>query len=137
MSEIVTWIEEAAVELGRSFVRCPKNVAQDVVQEARARFVAGDPRVWWLGLARPCTAYDSQNRSFLDVVPEPTQRVWFIPEDESDALPVYDLLPEDVELIRQNCPLFEYYVTDKCFLWLIVESDHDQFIVCKSSETST
>ena len=49
---------------------------------------------------------------------------------DSKDLAVYDLTPDEVELIRKNCPLFECYVTDKQVRWLVIESDHDQFIVC-------
>jgi len=130
MGEVKQWIEEAGAELGRPFVPCSEDVAKDIVNKSQANFVEGTPRVWWLSLRRPFVSYDSKDRSFLDVIPEPTERVWFIAEDDSKDLPVFDLTPDEVELIRKNCPLFEYYVTDKQFRWLVIESDHDQFIVC-------
>jgi hypothetical protein len=133
MSEIVQWIEDAARELGRSFPRCSPEAAKEVVAAARARFVQGNPRVWWLGLSRPHVAYDSKNHSFLDVIPDSSNRVWLIAEDDSEDLPVYDLAPADVDLIRSHCPLFEYYVSDKHFHWLVIESDHDEFLVCQDT----
>jgi hypothetical protein len=84
MSEITSWIDEAGKRLGVTFSRCSDDRASTVVAAARARFVTGNPRVWWLSLARPSRSYDSAQRSFLDVVPERTERVWFIAEDESN-----------------------------------------------------
>jgi hypothetical protein len=104
-----------------------------IVAQAREKFVDGDPRVWWLSLKVPATVLDSAHRSFMDVVPNSTERAWFIPEDDTTDLPVYDVTPDEVELLRMNCPLFEYNVVDKLFRWMIVENDHDQFIICAAA----
>src|SRR6266536_4390466 len=130
MSEIEEWIQEAASNLDRIFPRCSPEISAAVVRKAREAFVNDNPRVWWLDLKRPFKSYSSENRRLVDVLPSPADRVWFIPETDEEALPVYDLSPDDVDLIRNNCPLFEYYVVDKLFRWLIIENDHDEFLVC-------
>lgn len=134
MSEIEDWIQEAAANLGRSFTRCAPGVAEKVVREVREVFVDGNPRVWWLSLKRPFKSVSSVDISILDVLPTKGDKVWFIPETDQNLLPVYDLRPEEVELIRRNCPLFEYYVTDKLYRWIVIETDHDKFIICNRDD---
>ena len=131
MSDITDWIQETGADLAHPFPRCEAALAGRITQLAREKFVIGNPRVWWLSLSRPFVTRDSSNSTFVDILPVPTDRVWFIPEDDSHELPLYDLSPDDVDLIRNNCPLFEYYVLDKKLDWLVIETDHDQFIVCK------
>jgi hypothetical protein len=130
MSEVTNWIAEAGEQLHRSFAKCPDELARDVVEKARAAFVKGNPRVWWLGLSRPFTTVDSSSRAVQDVLPASPERLWLIAEDDSNDLPVYEVTAEEVELIRKNCPAFEYYVLDKGLNWLVIENDHDEFIVC-------
>jgi len=130
MSDITDWIQEAGVELSHPFLRCDAAIASRITRLAKSKFVEGNPRVWWLSLSRPFATHDSSSLTFADVLPARADRVWFIPEDDSKELPLYDLSPDDIELIRKNCPLFEYYALDKDFRWLVIETDHDRFVVC-------
>lgn len=131
MSEITTWIDEAIATLQLDFRKCSDLERARIVATAHAKFVSGNPRVWWLNLKLASTKTSSVVSSLLDVIPLDTKTVWFIPEDESDALTVYEgdvaLLPR----LLDECPLFEYYIVAQDFLWLLGETDHDEFYICK------
>jgi hypothetical protein len=48
-------------------------------------------------------------------MPNAVETAYFIPEDSSNELPMYELSPSEVELVRKNCPPFEYYYVEKSF----------------------
>ena len=56
---------------------------------------------------------------------------WLIPDTETEWLPVYEIDAGDVEKLIDDCPGFEYYVVAKDFSWLVVETHHDQYYVCR------
>jgi hypothetical protein len=59
---------------------------------------------------------------------------WLIPDTEEEWLPVYEMDVRQVELLINDCPGFEYYVVGHDFSWLIVETDHDQYMVCRDTD---
>ena len=123
------WIEEAFREHSKPLRRVPEPEASGIVRQLMAHFVDGNPRVWWLALRHGHTTYSSVDNSFEAIAPESDHTIWFIPETDEFPLPVFDLSPVDVDFIRANCPLFEYYVADKHGNWIVIENDHDEFIV--------
>lgn len=130
-NEIADWIEEAFREHHRPLRRLAEPEATETIRQLMADFVRGNPRVWWLALRHGHTAYRSVDNSFEAIAPEVCDSVWFIPETDEFPLPVFDLALSDVDFIRANCPLFEYYVADKKGNWLVIESDHDEFLVSR------
>lgn len=130
-SEITDWIEEAFREHNKSLRRVSEPEASATVRNLMADFVLGNPRVWWLALRHGHSACSSVDHSFEAIAPETDETIWFIPETDEFPLPVYDLSPADVDFIRTNCPLFEYYVADKHGNWIVIENDHDEFIVSR------
>lgn len=131
MSELTNMIEEVVRDFNLQLQRCMPVESHEIVEKARAVFVVDDPRVWWLDLRWKPTRCPSENASIDSVVPAGCRTAWFIVEDGTRGLPVYEATPGDVEVIRKNGPAFEYYYVDKDFRWMIVETDHDEFMVCE------
>lgn len=76
---------------------------------------------------------DSRTASLIDVLPDSTGRCWLIPETEESLFPVFDAKPDDIARIIENCPFYEYYVLSKNYDWLVIESDHNQFFICRAT----
>jgi hypothetical protein len=49
-------------------------------------------------------------------------------------LPVYEIDASNVEKLIDDCPGFEYYVVARDFSWMVVETHHNQFYVCRDSD---
>lgn len=133
MTELEKWIDDATRENNLSLRVLPSALAIKIVNTVKERFVKDNPRVWWLSLQTSFVSVSSVNVSIKDVVPNGNGLVYFIPETERTYLPVYYTKPNDIEVLRRECPPFEYYVTDESFEWLLIETDHDEFIIAKLS----
>lgn len=131
MTEIEDWIETGAREAGVVLDRLGSDAGASVVAAAKERFVHGTPRVWWLGLSGPYTQYDSRTQTLSSVLPTTSETVFLIPETDELVLPVYAIFVSDLEKLLAECPYFEYYVVGEKRDWLVVESDHDIFFVCR------
>lgn len=129
MTEIEKWIEEASEENALNLSMLTSLSAAEVVNAIKGRFVKGNPRVWWLSLQTPFTSVSSVGVNIADIVPTRNELVYLIPETEAANLPVYHVKPGDIEVLRRECPPFEYYVTDDSLEWLLIETDHDEFII--------
>lgn len=134
MSDVIQWVDEALTEGRFNYVRLDAESAAIVVDRAREIFVEGDPRVWWLGLKLPVSARSSRDCAVADIMPVPSTKVFFIPEDDVAELSVYELSTDAIEYLRQNAALFEYYVVPESYAWLICESDHDEFLLCLNTQ---
>ena len=55
-----------------------------------------------------------------------------MPETEDGAL-VYELSATDVERLLAGCPYFEYYLLAPDLSWLVAESDHNVYFVCRAA----
>lgn len=99
---------------------------------ARETFVVGNPRAWWMSLRGESEMFSSTERTLWDVLPSRDKSYWFIPETETDDLPVFDLTCSEIAAVLNECPFFEYYVVDKRNSWLVAESDHNQFHITRS-----
>jgi hypothetical protein len=131
MTEIEQWINEAAVNLKIEVDTLTKDAAVEFVTSARARFVQGDPRVWWLGWALPCVRYDASKVGLSAVLPSTEGKVFLVPElDDGSDLPVYIVPVSEIERLLKDCPFFEYYVLEKHQRWLVAETEHGIFFVC-------
>jgi hypothetical protein len=131
MTEIERWINEAAVNLKVQLNRLPKETAVEFVKSVRARFVRGNPRVWWLDWALPCVQYDASKATLSELMPKNAGIVFLVPElDDGSELPVYKVPASEVEGLLNECPFFEYYVVEQGQHWLVTETDHGMFFVC-------
>lgn len=129
--EIEHWIEDAAINAGFSIERLPKAVAATITLKARSQFVSGNPSAWWMSLSRECEQYDSTKHKLVDVLPEPTGQCWLIPETDSEDLPVYSIELSQLSELLGECPYFEYYVVGSDFGWIVLESHHNVYFVCR------
>ncbi len=134
--EVERWIAEAAaaLELGSEQLRrLDQAAAAEVVARVRERFVAGDPRVWWMSLRLPYTSHPAPRDPEDDpraLFPVQVERCWLMPDpDEHDELPVYELDPAQLMPLLGECPFFEYYLIDRELRWLLVETEHNQIQV--------
>jgi hypothetical protein len=69
MAEIEEWLAEASRELSIPIRKLPTEDAARIYRQAQARYVTGDPRVWWLALKQPCVQSDSSTTSLTEVLP--------------------------------------------------------------------
>ena len=106
--------------------------ANEVEREARRRFVIGDRRSWWLSLSGASEQYDSSTTDLNDVMPASSGPCWFIPETGEVNLPVFLIDASTVRVILGECPFFEYYVGSPTFEWMVAESDHNVFFLCRA-----
>jgi hypothetical protein len=133
MTEIEHWINDAAVSLKIEVETLAKDAAVEFVTSARARFVHGNPRVWWLAWALPCAQYDASEVHLSAVMPATEGNVFLVPElDDGSDLPVYIVPVSEIERLLNDCPFFEYYVIEQKQGWLVAETEHGIFFVCWS-----
>ncbi len=134
MHEIEIWIEEAARRQGIPIRKASEEEGASVQREAMSRYVKiKDPRVWWLNLAVPINEHYDRSAVKLSCILPESGRCWLIPETDASRLPVYEMDVSKVESIIDDCPGFEYNVVASDFGWLVIETDHDQFYVCRAS----
>ncbi len=130
-NEIELWIEDAAINAGFSIERLPKAVAAAIILKARAQFVSGNPSAWWMSLACKFEQFDSTKHKLVDILPESTGKCWLIPETDSEELPVYSAELTQLPELLGECPYFEYYVVGSDFGWIVLESHHNVYFVCR------
>lgn len=136
MHEIETWIEEAAAAESIPIRKLPEAEAMVVQREAMSRYVTiDDPRVWWVNLARPVDEYYDRNEtSLLSILPAKEGLCWLIPETSKPDLPVYEIDVRMIQKLIEDCFGFEYNIVAKDFSWLVIETDHDQYYVCRDTD---
>ena len=138
MSEIEYEVDRAIREaaLASHEVRkCGASEAASVVAGAMAVFVEGQPRTWWLALKRPGRSLAIDEVGFEQLhrcIPLGEPRCWFIPEADVAELPVYECAVAALPAILSRCFFFEYYLVGMKFDWLVIETDHNQFISCSA-----
>ena len=140
MNEIEAEIDKVVDSLGinkEKWCKLPMEAAREVGQAAKSRFVVGNPRAWWLGLKGPAQRHlfpKGDGCQFVHLcVPVEDERCWLIPETEESDLPVYDVCVSELRRVLGECRFFEYYLVSKHFEWLVVENDHNEVLVVKSS----
>jgi hypothetical protein len=131
MHEIESWLTEAAAALGVLIRRATPEEARELVRQARAIFVEGDPRVWWLGLKLPFKQFPANQMQLSDVLPSSEGSCWLFPETDANEFGVYEIDARNVESVLQECAYFEYYVLARNLSWLVAESDHSLVFVCE------
>lgn len=136
MTDIEREIEANAVTLelsAEAFHRVGSLEAAEVIRNARERFVAGNPRSWWMSLkVQPrCYAYpDSEGYRHLgEHWTSASEKCWLIPETEEPQLPVYSTELKVVARLLAECSFFEYYLLSVDQSLLLIENDHNEIIV--------
>jgi hypothetical protein len=128
-SEIQRWVETAIRRLNIDARPVDASTARAIISAAKAKFVAGNPRAWWMNLKIPSKRYSLAHYGLDEVIPTNERNYWFIPETEDEYAPVFDLDLSAIKAILLECPLFEYYVLHKEYRWLVAESDHNELYV--------
>lgn len=109
--------------------------ARQVLATAKDLFVRGNPRSWWLSLKVPAQAVQYPDATgylhLADHLIGADQRFWFIPELETDDLPVFDATLDAVTELLRESPFFEYYVLSKDYRQLLIENDHNQVLLAR------
>lgn len=140
MTEIEQEIEQAASSLQwneHSFKKLPIDQATLIVDEARLRFVIGNPRSWWLSLSTRATTHQyPDSQGYLHIKSHwapPDERCFFIPETGAQSLVVFDTTISNVQLLLRHCSFFEYYLLDQTLTFLLIENDHNEIIISQSA----
>jgi len=126
-------IRAAIQSLGYSVERFKQLSAKDAEQvydAALHHFVVGEknPRWWWEYFARGASVQfvDGQGwQRILQIVPDAEEKVWFIAEDSVSPYSIWDASVRDIHAVIAECPLFEFYIIQKQFDWLLCENHHD------------
>jgi hypothetical protein len=129
-NEIEEWIFTALAEKGLSHRKMSVQESAAIVNRGKDKFVFGNPRSWWLSLKVVPEQHSSGDTVISSFVSDGSLG-WFIPETENERLPVYRLSAKEAEWLIQECPFFEYYFLNEGFSILVIENDHDEFLVCR------
>lgn len=124
-------IREAIKTLSIGAQKLSEEEASEIVAAARDRFVQGNPASWWQALKLKFDWVSSEGLPLESVLPETGSEIYFVPETEEDALPVYKLPSCDLSKLIGECAFFEYYVLALDLSWLLIENDHNAYYVCK------
>lgn len=134
-------IEQAikTLKLGQeSISRLDAQQAERIIQKAKARFVEGNPRSWWLSLRVPCRIVgqdaSSGAPSLMRHWASAESFCWFVPEVEDGSYPVYETTVPIVERILSECSFFEYYLLNRPLDRLLIENDHNQVVIAQYTE---
>ena len=130
--EIESWIEGAAQSRGFLADRVREEIAAGIQMQAKSKFVLDNPRAWWMSLSRPYEQFDSTKMNLSDVLPARTGRGWLIAETETPNLPVYSVDLGELPALLEECPYFEYYVLGSDLSWIVAETDHNVYFVCRA-----
>lgn len=105
--------------------------SKQLVAKAKAKYVLGNPRTWWLSLKLPFKQfeYDFPSENLIKHVPKGEEKCYWIPETEEDELIVYETYLHIIPHIMELSSAFEYYVVSRKVNWLLIETDHSQLIV--------
>ena len=88
-------------------------------------------------MARPVAGhYDSQSTKLIAIAPEKSGSCWLIPETDAIHLPVYAIDVKDVQRLLDGCPFFEYNLIAKDFSWLLIETEHNDYYICRAEATT-
>jgi len=143
-SDIEKQLDRAITVLGipiEVFRKCAPDHAKLIVGKARERFVIGNPRAWWMALKQPFESFDySEGLGFEDLIrhiPTGNDKCWFVPETEEEYPPVFDATVGRITEVLGECAYFEYYLIGKEFDWLVLENDHNQIIVSRSTDNQS
>src|SRR4051812_29558140 len=123
MDSILEELQRAALalSLGDKFRQLPQNAADAIAGKARDRVVEGNPRSWWLSLKCPHQSISFQDGSayahLAEYIPAGERSCWFIPETETETLPVFEADITVLKDVLSQCSLFEYYVVGKGLSW--------------------
>ncbi len=136
MSSVKNEIRAAVERLHLSpeaFRELPDNEGERIYREALRRFVhEGEPRWWWEHFSSSASVnFEAGDgwRHIPELVPDPSEHVWFIVEDDSLAFyPVYDATPDAISAIVAECYGFEYYIVQRGYEWLLCENHHNRVI---------
>ena len=136
MTEIEKWIGEAIAQSEMKIVQLLPTDAKRVVDALMATYVIENPRSWWLKLRHPFVTCSSVDVSLEYLVAkmfsnDSADKLFFIPETGKPDLPVYLATAAEVTSVTNDCPLFEYYVANQKKDWLIIENDHDEFVLTR------
>ncbi|MES2766012.1 MAG: DUF6756 family protein [Bacteroidota bacterium] len=116
--------------------QCISAEAAAIITQAKANFVKGNPRVWWLSLSQPFKTYDVVDFDSFDYfdkfLHQDSEFIWFIPEpdNELEEMVVFKSTSCALKEVLGECPFFEYYILTPDFKTLLIENDHNEIIVC-------
>ena len=129
--EIERWLNEAACELRITLRRLAEREASLIIDALQSRYIKGNPRAWWESLALPYSQFDSKAVRLSSVLPTLSENIYLIPESPKNNGPVYEVDAASLEALLNDCPYFEYSVTNGDRSWLLMESDHNIFFLCR------
>ncbi len=134
MQTIVEEIQRATERLGiapGAMTQLPPDESNRIYLAALHRFVGTDDRRWWWESFREpgaSLAFASGDgwRKLPLVAPNPSERIWFIAEDDQlPQSPVFETSAEMASRIIGECYGFEYYLIAKDLSWLVCETHHN------------
>ena len=135
MGEVTNELEDAIaiLQLDESIISKIDRPHNEVLYyEILAHFVKGGDRRWWWEAFRDSFSFnifDYPPNHLKSIIPNLERKVWLMIEDDQDKFyPIYDVNPNYIPEILNNCFHFEYYIIDKDLDWLICENHHRRVV---------
>jgi hypothetical protein len=132
MSEFETWIEEGLSKAGIPVTEhLTDQQSSDLIARVALRYsLDGLPLRLWEKPARPVVVFDIESIELATLLKPLVGRCWFIPETGRYQKPAYWLETRDVPNLLEACSVgLNYYIVGPDMNWLIMESDHQQYLV--------
>ena len=113
--------------------------AEPILADIEARFVSGEPRVWWNGLRNKESVVNEDRATLAETMPKlaPTtlDSLLFIPDnDDGGTLPVYEGCLEAILKVLFDTFYYEYYIHARDAAWFVASNDHNQLIVARPTK---
>ncbi|PWK80068.1 hypothetical protein LX99_00532 [Mucilaginibacter oryzae] len=135
MGEVAREIEDAIAILNLSADIVSKIDYQHneaLYYELLAYFVDGRDRRWWWEAFKSSFSFNDFEYPpdhLKRIIPNLERKVWLMIEDVQEKFyPIYDVDPNYIPDILNNCFHFEYYIIDKDYDWLLCENHHRHVI---------
>ncbi|MDV5355398.1 hypothetical protein QM201_10920 [Enterobacter asburiae] len=115
--------------------------AEFMLNAIKHKFVAGDPRAWWLSLKNKIEARFFEDNAGYKCIPEIAhtrfqcsydEDVFLVVDMDNEVSQLYCIPVKVLTSLIEACRYFEYYVVAKDLSWLICENDHGEIITCKA-----
>ena len=137
MINVTDEIQKAIDTLGLSendYRKMTEDVSGNLINDFVETFVDGGDRKWWweafkIKPIHRITSHPNPFRLIVPIVPDPSEKLWFVVEDDSSLhYPVYEANARVIEKVIGECFGFEYYLIPKDKQWLLCENHHNVLI---------
>ncbi|MEM9411239.1 MAG: hypothetical protein AAGA30_09005 [Planctomycetota bacterium] len=128
-----TWLSEAAITTGKILTQLPQTEAKFIFQTIRNKFAAPNTSLPCAALWHILHSNESCRKQdgWKDVCKYVGESNAYLCVQQDDIADVFTVNSgNELRLLLGECPLFEFYVTNLNFEYLLCFNDHDYLIGC-------